>query len=262
MADAVDANTRWAEMLSRWTIPDELMNAAPTSPYFFDPQVFIQAADEALARTVDTPSDEAARQALPADGSVLDVACGAGAASLRLHPARAVGVDPSAPLLEAFAERATLLGIEPATVEGVWPNVASQCPIADVVVCHHIVYNVADLTSFAKALDEHAGHRVVIELTAVHPMAWMTPYWERLHGLAQPDRPIAEDAVAVLSELGFNVQQTRSKRAYQMIGETGAESLARIARRLCLRPTRNDELRELLVEFPPPQERDMVTLWW
>jgi SAM-dependent methyltransferase len=262
MGDAVDANTRWAEMLSQWAIPDELISAAPTSPYFFDPQVFIQAADDALARTTDTPSDEAARQALPADGSVLDVACGAGAASLRLQPARAVGVDPSSTLLAAFAERAARLGVDAATVEGVWPDVASQCPNADVVVCHHIVYNVADLASFATALDEHASQRVVVELTAAHPMAWMTPYWERLHGLAQPDRPTADDAVAVLAERGFDVQQARSKRAYQMIGETGDESLERIGRRLCLPPARHDELRQLLVAVPPPREREMITLWW
>jgi SAM-dependent methyltransferase len=262
MADAVDANARWAEMLSQWAIPDDLAKAASTSPYFFDPRVFTQAADEALARARDTASDEAARQALPADGSVLDVACGAGAASLRLHPARVIGLDPSAPLLEAFTERATRLGIDATTVEGVWPDAASQCPITDVVVCHHVAYNIADLATFAKALDEHAGNRVVIELTAAHPMAWMTPYWEGMHGLAQPDRPRAEDAVSVLTELGFKVQQARSKRAYQMIGESGDESLERIARRLCLPPKRYDELRELLVAFPPPLERDMVTLWW
>jgi hypothetical protein len=124
------------------------------------------------------------------------------------------------------------------------------------------VYNIADLAGFAKALDEHARQRVVIELTAAHPMGWMAPYWEGMHGLAQPDRPNAEDALAVLTEIGFDVHEARAKRAYQMIGESGDESLARIARRLCLPPSRLDELRELLVKFPPPLERDMVTIWW
>src|SRR5215472_8886985 len=98
MADTSDANQRWAQMLSRWAIPEAIVASAPATPYFFHPQVFIDAADEALARTDDTPSDAAAREALPAGGTVLDVACGAGAASLRLHPGRVVGVDPSAPL--------------------------------------------------------------------------------------------------------------------------------------------------------------------
>jgi hypothetical protein len=47
-----------------------------------------------------------------------------------------------------------------------------------------------------------------------------------------------------------------------MIGETGDESLERIARRLCLPPSRHDELRALLMEYPPPIEREMVTIWW
>jgi hypothetical protein len=45
-----DANQRWAGMLSRWAIPDDLVAAAPESPYFFSPAVFIDAADEALER--------------------------------------------------------------------------------------------------------------------------------------------------------------------------------------------------------------------
>jgi SAM-dependent methyltransferase len=262
MAGSGDANTRWSQVLSRWAIPDDLVAAAPAPPYFFDPQVFIAAADEALARPQDSPSDAAAREALPAGGTVLDVGCGAGAASLRLAPRRVVGVDPSPVLLDALVERAAGRGIQAATLEGPWPTEAPRAPMCDVVVCHHVFYNVADLASFARALVERARHRVVAELTAVHPMAWMTPYWAALHGIAQPDRPVAEDAVAVLTELGLTVQQQRWMRHYQMIGEAGEDAMLRIARRLCLPATRYDELRAELQRTPPPTEREVVTLWW
>lgn len=262
MGRSGEANERWAQMLASWAIPDELVRAAPAPPYFFDPQVFIAAADEALERPGDTPSDAAARAALPDGGTVLDVACGAGAASLRLRPARLVGVDPSAPLLDAFTARATRLGIDAAPIEGSWPEMSPQTPVVDVVVCHHVAYNVPDLRSFAAALDRHARRRVVIELTAAHPMAWMAPYWEALHGLEQPDRPVADDAVAVIEELGLHVDRQRWNRPYQMVGETGDESVARIARRLCLPPSRHDELRQVLSSSPPPPEREVVTLSW
>jgi SAM-dependent methyltransferase len=249
-------------MLAQWAIPEEILAAAPNPPYFFDPQVFIDAADEAIARAEDTPSDTVAREALVPGGTVLDVGCGGGAASLRLRPVRVVGVDPSSPLLEAFRERALRLGIEAATVEGLWPDAASRAPIVDVVVCHHVVYNVPDLAAFASALGEHARRCVVIELTAVHPMAWMAPHWKALHGVDQPERPVAEDAVAVMQELGFTVRQERWQRHYQMLGESGDEPLLRIARRLCLPAARHDELRQALTAVPPPTDREVVTLWW
>ena len=262
MAEATSANKQWAEMLSKWAVPEEIVAAASAQPYFFDPKVFIGIADEALARIEDTPSDAVAREALPPRGSVLDVGCGAGAASLRLAPGSVVGVDPNSPLLEAFAERAARLEIEATTVEGVWPEAAPLAPVADTAVCHHVLYNVMDLAPFVTELGRHARRRVVIELTAVHPMAWMNPYWEALHGLRQPDRPVAGDAVAVLDELGIDTRQERWTRRYQMIGENADHSLARIARRLCLPPERHDELRRLLASTPPPVERDVVTIWW
>ncbi len=262
MSEPDDAGQRWSTMLARWAVPDELVAAAHESPYFFDPKVFVDAADESVNRAEDTPSDEAAREALPAGGTVLDVGVGAGTASLRLGAARIIGVDPSPMLLEAFADRAARLGIAHTTIEGAWPQVAPETPSADVVVCHHVVYNVADLAGFARALTDHATTRVVIELTAVHPRTWLTPYWEDLHGLSQPDRPTADDAVAVLQDVAMTVHQRRWQRRIQMIGETGDEQLAGIARRLCLPDTRRDELRRALAATPPPAERDVVTLWW
>jgi len=260
--DAVDDPDRpWGEMLAAWAIPPRLMEAVPQSPYFFDPQVFISAADEALARPDDTPSDRVARQALDG-GTVLDVASGAGAASLRLGASQVTAVDSNGPLLAAFAARATAAGIRFDAVEGPWPEVAPRVAPADVVVCHHVFYNVADLAPFAAELTAHARRRVVVELTAEHPMRWLAPYWRAVHGLPRPDRPTADDAVAVLQDIGLDVHAERWRRRVQMIGELGPDRVDRMARRLCLPDARRPELRRLLDEQPPPSERDVVTLWW
>jgi len=93
-------------------------------------------------------------------------------------------------------------------------------------------------------------------------MAWMRPYWQALHGLDQPDRPTVDDAIAVLTELGFNVHQQQWRRRYQMIGETGDDQVARVGRRLCLPAARHDELRQLLTTDPPRCDREVVTVWW
>jgi SAM-dependent methyltransferase len=262
MDPAEEVNRRWARKLADWTIPDWVIASAPESPYFFDPAVFKAAADNALALIQDTPSDAVARQAVPSAGSVLDVGVGAGAASLRLDPGHIVGVDPSGELLAAFAERAAQRDVAVTLLEGSWPGVASQAAVVDVAVCHHVVYNVRDLAAFADALSSHARHRVVVEATTVHPMAWMTPYWQALYGLNQPDEPTIENAIEVLEALGLRLHQHRWQRPYQMIGETGPDQLARVARRLCLPPSRFDELRQILAATPPPLERQVTTIWW
>jgi hypothetical protein len=48
--------------------------------------------------------------------------------------------------------------------------VAEHPPVADVVVCHPVAYNVSDLAPFAQRLTDHARAGVVMELTAQHPM--------------------------------------------------------------------------------------------
>jgi len=259
------ANQRWSDMLRRWAIPEDLVESAPASPYFFNAGVFIAAADDALAREIDTPSETVAREALPAGGAVIDVGVGAGAANLRLadRAGHVFAIDPSRELLDAFADRAEHLDVGYSTIEGPWPDVASsvQGP-AHVAVCHHVLYNVGDLAGFVATMVAHASERVVVELTAVHPMAWMTPYWEALYGLSQPDRPTVDDAVEVLTAMGVEAQQQRWERQYQMIGEFDGDRTQWIARRLCLPPARLPELERLLAKRPPPEVRDVVTVWW
>jgi hypothetical protein len=165
-------------------------------------------------------------------------------------------------MLQAFAERASGLGIDVTTVPGAWPEVAPGVASADVVVCQHVFYNVPNLTPFAVALGGHARRRVVLELTTVHPMTWMAPYWNALHGLELPNRPIADDAEAVLEDLGFTVGRRPWSRPYQMLGESGDDAVGSMARRLCLPESRHAELRRLLAKIPPPPQRDVVTLWW
>ena len=269
MGDEPTAAAFWREALNEWAIPEEILDAAPESPWGCPLELFARRADTSRQAT---PSDDRAREALPDGGTVLDVGCGAGAASIPLaaRASRLVGVDVSAGMLRAFRERAEAAGVAAHTIEGTWPDVAPATPAADVVVCSHVVYNVPDAPPFARALTERAGRRVVVELMRVHPVSNLNDLWVRFHGLERPTRPTADDYVAVLREMGIEPGRTDWEVKDWHGGFTSPDDLvAFVRRRVCLAPDRDPEvweaIRDRVVErdgtfgLPP---RPNVTLWW
>jgi SAM-dependent methyltransferase len=263
------AAERWKRDLESWAIPQEILDAAPESPWSFSVELFARRADASTDRV--TPSSARALEALPKGGTVIDVGCGAGAASLPLarQAGRLIGVDSSKEMLEAFRERAEALRCEVLTVEGVWPDAADETPPGDVVVCHHVFYNAPELPAFVRRLTDLARRRVVAELTARHPRSTRNPLWLRFHGLRRPERPTAEDAEAVLDEMGL--YPARDDWANPVRSGFGSpDDLVAMARReLCLTPDRDPEIKEAIRDrvvdsdgvysFPP---LPLVTLWW
>jgi 2-polyprenyl-3-methyl-5-hydroxy-6-metoxy-1,4-benzoquinol methylase len=260
-----DVARRWAEQLAGWAIPDELRATVVADPHRFDVARFVRAAEAAeAAGPADRPSLRRSLAAVPAGGSVLDVGCGAGAASLPLVPpaASVIGVDTQPDMLTAFAARARARGAAVTTVAGRWPDVAGGVGDADVVVCHHVVYNVGDLVPFVVALTDHARYRVVVELSQRHPLAWLAPYWRALHELDRPDGPTSQDAVAVLRAAGLRPEVEHWDAPSQHPDEHPAERLAALRERLCVGAERDAELADALAAFPPPTVRPTTTLWW
>jgi SAM-dependent methyltransferase len=259
----------WREALESWAIPPRILDAAPESPWSLPVDLFARRAD---APRSPTASDRRALEALRGGGTVLDVGCGAGAASMPLAgPAsRLIGVDGSAGMLAAFAERAARAGVGFETVEGRWPDVAGQTPVADVAVCHHVVYNVPDLGPFARALTDHARRRVVVELMPEHPLSNLNDLWMRFHELERPSRPTADDCVAVLGEIGIRPGREEWEAPDRRGGFTSMEDLvAFVRRRVCLTADRDPDVLRAIESrvissdgtfgLPP---RPNVTLWW
>ena len=263
------AAERWTYALASWAIPQHILDAAPESPWVFPVELFASRADAALTRL--TPSNERALEALPERGTVLDIGCGGGAASLPLasKAASIIGVDSSPGMLEAFLSRTKAAHVKAETIEGAWPDVADQTPEADVVVCHHVAYNAQDLAGFSARLTDHARGRVVMELTAAHPLSTMNELWLQFHDLRRPDQPTADLAAEVLREAGLDP----ARQDWTSPGGGGfarrEDLVAFVRRRLCLAADRDPEIDEALGEkvidrdgtfgFPP---RTVVTLWW
>lgn len=263
------AGELWREQLAAWAIPPEILAEAPESPYGFLPEMFVPAQEE----PVDTPSRRRAIEALPPGGTVLDAGCGGGRASLALVPpaGRVVGVDESPEMLELFRASTARRGVEAVALNARLPSDAALLPCADVVVCHHLAYNVADLAALGLALGGVARRRVVVELSERHPLEWMRPLWRRFWGLELPEGPDAALAAEVLAQAGLPVRcepfddprdVAPGGSALGAPRGVSAETWVRFTRRrLCLTPDRDPEVAEALARLEP-RGRRLVALWW
>ena len=258
---AFPAAERWAERLAGWAVPQRVLDQAPADPWTQDPARFAVGPDDRRTRSASW-----AREVLPPlGGTVLDVGCGGGRASLALVPpaTEVVGVDRRGAMLDEFVAAAARLDVARRTVHGEWPEVASVTPSADVAVCHHVLYDVADLAPFVLALTARARLAVVVELATIHPMTALAPAWRHFWDLERPSGPGLDDLLAVLRELGLDPEWTVSARAPRAGDATSPAELApRVCRRLCLPADREAEVAEWLADHPVPWPERMATLRW
>jgi 2-polyprenyl-3-methyl-5-hydroxy-6-metoxy-1,4-benzoquinol methylase len=270
--ELADLLSRWRDDLAAWAIPDHIMAAVTESPWVLPTAVFARRADK-YASAPEGESFDRAWAALDPPGSVLDVGAGAGAASLPLAARMTdlTAADTSEEMLALLTERAAARGVRLRTVRGGWPQSAPRVPAADVVTCHHVLYNVAEVEPFVVALTEHARRLVIVEMTVTHPLSSLNDLWLRFHGLRRPEGPTCEDLLAIQTAMGLQVSSRRWRRPSGADYPSMAELTDVTRRRLCLPPRRADEVADALIEAgvdpAKPQDlgssgRDVVTIWW
>ncbi|HEX2381734.1 MAG TPA: class I SAM-dependent methyltransferase [Acidimicrobiales bacterium] len=215
-----------------------------------------------------TVTHQRAADALPPHGTLLDVGAGGGASSLPIAggAGRLIAVDAGQDMLDALRALAPA-DLDVHTVRGRWPDVHTGVEMADVAVCGHVVYNVADLGAFVTALTEHASRRVVLELTEVHPQSRLSPLWRHFWNIDRPTTPTARDAIEVVTESvgrGVQVEVERWIRPDPGVcpGRSDEEIVAIARRRLCLPATADPEIAELLGPSPRLAPSEVVTVWW
>jgi hypothetical protein len=262
----------WGEQLRAWAIPEDILQAAPESPYQYPTESFEWRGAQA-GRAADSPTTVRAAEALEGGGTVLDIGVGGGGTSLPLRgiAARIIGVDQSPSMLKAFASAASATGATWTGVVGTWPGVSPLVPPADVVMCGHVLYNVQDIAPFVRALQTHARRRVVLEITERHPWAWMDDLWLRFHGLERPRGPTAGDLVAALAELEIPAATEEWMIDRHAGFERREDAVALVRRRLCLPVSRDSDVEEALGDrlirheerwSAGPSTGKLVTLWW
>ena len=250
--------TQWANDLAAWGIPVEILEQAPVSPWIHPPALFTVPTEIAS-----TPSHELAREALQHGGSILDVGCGGGIAAFAATPpaTHVVGVDHQQAMLDMFADEAIARDVSHQEFLGDWPDVAPLVPIADVVTCHHVAYNVSDIEPFINALDQHAHNRVIIEIPQQHPLSMMSAAWLHFWNLERPANPTSQDLLAVVRDLGYDAQITTwdSPLGREVSFEKQVEFMLI---RLCLSEARDTDIAEFLQSQISSGTRPLSTIWW
>ncbi len=252
---------KWRTDLASWAIPDEILSRVTTGPWIHPVAMFT-----ATETIPDSKSHQIARAAVPIGGSVLDIGSGGGRAAFALVPpaSRVIAVDHQQGMLDEFAEAAARRGVQHEEFLGDWPAVADGVPSADVVVCHHVAFNVPDIVPFLQALNSHAIKRVVLEMPFQHPLTHLNPLWKKFWDLDRPSEPTAEDLSAITRALGFDAQmeiwvdETWGKRV--ALPEAERIRFARI--RLCLTEDRDAEVAAALIQQGDDRPRQVATLWW
>lgn len=173
-----------------------------------------------------------------------------------------IGVDESPGMLEQFAAAAAERQTAFETVLGRWPDVADQCGRVDVAVCHHVVYDAADIAPFVRALSSSARRGVVVALTEVHPQTPFDELWKRFWNIDRPDEPTAELFVEVVRELGHEPEVVSTSRPARLSQLNKSEMVAFVRQRLCLTAERDAEIRACLDARPLESSDTTVTVHW
>ncbi len=272
VADLEERLERWRGDLAAWAIPEHITAAVCESPWVLPRQVFARRADRVIA-TPSGPSYQRAWAALDPPGSVLDVGSGAGAACLPLLPRATslTAVDSDAEMLEKLSQRSAAAVITVRTVLGRWPEAAAEAAAADVVTCHHVLYNVPGVRPFVTALTASARRTVVAEMTAQHPLVSLNALWLRFHGLRRPKSPTAEDLIQILEAMGLRPAHETWRRPGGRDYASFEEMVDVTRRRLCLPSERAAEVADALADAGTDPEdpedlgssgRDVVSIWW
>jgi SAM-dependent methyltransferase len=252
---------KWRADLQAWAIPQVILDQASEPPWAHPVAMFT-----VTGEVPDSISHQRAREVLPVNGSVLDVGSGGGRASMAITPPAGtlIAVDHQQEMLQEFSAAAQAKGVVSHTYVGDWPAVADQVPEVDVVVCHHVAYNVPDIVPFLAALNDHARLRVVIEVPMTHATSNLNALWKKFWDLDRPTQPTPYLLQSIALALGYPaVLDIWTDETWgQRVDMPEADRVRQARIRLCLTEDRDAEVAAALLAQEDARPREIATLWW
>ncbi len=198
----IDYIARWRDIVERRRVQMETAQAhAPRSGDDYWAKRAKQYRKALHERTDEDPFLIHLRSSLTRESSVLDVGAGTGRHTLALAPvvAHITAVDPSAAMLGLLREDVAAQGITNVTaVASAWLD--ADVPAADVVICSHVLYPIADVAPFVRKLESAARQRVFVYVR-VDPLPTDIGLWSEFYGIALQGQPTYFDLAGVLAQL-------------------------------------------------------------
>lgn len=186
-------------------------------------------------RTEEDPFLIRVRRDVTPETTVLDVGAGTGRHTLALapHVRRVVAVDPSPAMLgflkEDVAEQ-KLTNVE--TVASAWLD--AEVEPADVVLCSHVLYPIADPVPFIRKLESSARQRVYVYLR-VDPLPTDFGLWREFYGVSLQAQPTHLDLINLLAQLEIVPDVEVVHHRFTWTFAEVEEAVAQVRNSLCLR---------------------------
>ena len=234
--EAIDYAERWRDIVERRRVQMEAANAESgisSADYWSKrAKTYRQALHD---RTDEDPFFLRVRQAITPDTSVIDVGAGTGRHTLALapHVRRVAAVDPSAAMLALLRQDVAdqrLANID--IIESEWMRVDVEP--ADVVICSHVLYPIADVVAFVRKLEASARERVFVYLRA-DPLPTDMGLWSEFRGEPLQGQPTHTDLFNVLAQFNIFADVEIVEHRFSWTFASMDEAVAQVSHSLCLR---------------------------
>lgn len=177
------------------------------------------------------------KREVQAHHTLLDVGAGGGRLSLplSLNCRHVAAVEPSSSMAEVLSQQVSGLSIKNVSlVQAKWED--AEVEAADIVLCSHVLYVVADIERYVRKLESHARQSVLVVLYKSAPQSQTYPLWKRIHGEERLSLPSLPEFKRVLSELEIDAQVEILPPQEPRVFDDRPQALEQLGRRLYLAP--------------------------